>query len=144
MNKKLKIATIVIAFFAIIVIVSFNTIISKTADWEFIQNVGGIKTGIPLKTEDGFYLPVVCNVSGLDSVTIKPITINSALSCVKINVKVDKNNIYLKVITGIAKSQEDDCNCKATRIGFLKKGIYKVYYDDKKTSDHLIGQFEIE
>ncbi len=140
----MKIVSGLIAFLAIIVVVAFNSITRVTADWKLIQDVGGIKTGTPLLTEDGFYLPVVCNVSGLDSVTVKPATINSALSYVKTNVKVEGNNIYLKVIAGLSKSRQKDGNSKAVRIGSLNEGSYQVFYGDKGSTDYLIGQFKIE
>jgi len=140
----MKIVSGLIAFLAIIVVVAFNSITRVTADWKFIQDVGGIKTGTPLLTEDSFYLPVVCNVSGLDSVTVKPTTLNSALCCVRTNAKVEGNNIYLKVIVGPSISGNVDCYCKAVRIGFLKEGSYQVFYEDKESTDHLIGQFKME
>jgi hypothetical protein len=147
MKKTKKIIFGVIAILILILGVlwiAFNVLFRESADWKFIQSVGGIRTEMPLETEDGFYLPVICDVSGYDSVTIKPTIINSAISCLKVKVKIDKNKIYLKVVTGIAISKNDDCICKAVNIGHLEFGTYEVYYVDKSTSEHKIGQFTIE
>jgi len=104
-------------FLTLILFVSFDTFIRQTVDWNFIQKVGGIETETPLGTEDGFYLPVKCNVSGLDSVTIKPTTLNSALSCLKIKSTVNGNTIHLRIVAGLAVTKKSDCNCKTVRVG---------------------------
>jgi hypothetical protein len=143
MKKRFRILSISIVLLALIFSVSFSFFQDKR-DWNFIQMVGGIKIDSPLETEDGFYLPVICNVSGLDSVTIKPKTLNSALSCIKIKSKIDENTIHIIVVTGIAVSENDDCNCKAIPLGFLKSGNYIVYYGEKTSFEHQIGKFTIE
>jgi hypothetical protein len=144
MKKKIRYITIFIALSVLILLILFNTIARKTSDWNFIQSVGGIKIENPLLTENGFYLPVICNVSGLDSITIKPTGLNSALSCIKSKVTIDGNKIYLKVVNGIAFSKRTNCNCKAVNIGYLNEGIYQVYYKASNSDEHLIGQFTIK
>ena len=144
MRKKFKIVFGVLTLFVLVLLVSFETFTRETEDWDFIQKVGGIKTGMPLETEDGFYLPVKCNVSGLDSVTIKPTTLNSALSCLKINTTVNCNSIHLRVIAGLAVTKKSDCNCKSVRVGELKPGNFTVYYGDGSSFEHPIGKFTIE
>jgi len=144
MRKKIIIISSVFVFLTLILLVSFDTFTRQTEDWDFIQKVGGIETETPLETEDGFYLPVKCNVSGLDSVTIKPTTLNSALSCLKIKSTINGNTIHLKVIAGLAVTKKSDCNCKAVRVGDLEPGNYIVYYGDKSSFEHPIGKFTIE
>ena len=144
MRKKFKIVLGVLTLLVLVLLVSFETLTRETEDWDFIQKVGGIRTETPLETEDGFYLPVKCNVSGLDSVTIKPTTLNSALSCLKIKSIVNGNTIHLKVIVGLALTKKSDCNCKAVRVGDLEPGNYIVYYGDESSIEHPIGKFTIE
>ncbi len=60
---------------------------TNKATWNFIQSVGGIKTGTPLYTYDGWYLPIQCDVSGLHEITTQPTNMNSALECAKIDIK---------------------------------------------------------
>ena len=144
MRKKFKIVFGILTLLVLILLVSFVTLTRETENWDFIQKVGGIKTDTPFETENGFYLPVKCNVSGLDSVTIKPTTLNSALSCLKIKSTVNGNTIHLKVIAGLALTKKSDCNCKAVRVGDLEPGNYIVYYGDKSSIEHPIGKFTIE
>lgn len=124
--------------------VSFVVLTKSSRDWNFIQTVGGIKIEDPLETEDGFYLPIICNVSGEDSITLKPTGINSALFCLKTKTKIEGNKIYLTVITGYSIFDELKSKCKAVRIGKLKKGKYLVYYKDKSSDKQQIGEFTID
>lgn len=144
MKRTYKIGMGIALFVSTLLFMSFGIGFNKAVDWEFIQSIGGIKIETPLETENGYYLPVICNVSGTDSITITPTVINSALSCIKIKSKIAENNIHLEVITGVSISKQKDCNCKATNLGWLKSGHYNVYYGDKNSSDHKIGSFYIE
>jgi len=144
MKKKLIILSGAIVLLAIILCISLNLLTRKTADWSFIQSVGGIKIEKPLETEDGYYLPVTCNVSGWDSITIKPTVVNSAIFCIKTKATVDENKIYLTVIKGISIFGGNDSKSKSVRIGSLKKGNYKVYYKDKLKNQYPVGEFTIE
>lgn len=144
MQKKFKVVLIALILLIIVIIISFVSLTRETKDWDFIQKVGGIKTEQPYITEDGYYLPLKCNVSGTDSVTIKPTMVNSSMSCLKIKSIVNGNAIHLKVIAGIPLISKSDCNCKSVQIGELKPGKYHVYYGDKSSFEHPIGGFEIE
>lgn len=143
MKKKLGIILGLIILTTIIFRFSFIKLTRDAKDWTFIQSVGGIKTEKPLETENGFYLPIICNVSGQDSITIKPKGPNSALFCLKTKTTVENNNIYITVITGDPLFETLDCKCKAVNIGKLKSGNYNVFYKDKTTGKHLIGAFSI-
>jgi hypothetical protein len=143
--KKILISVFVFLGLLIVVFIfSFFVLTRKTKDWQFIQSVGGISIEKPLLTEDGLYLPVICNVSGTDSITVKPTMLNSALSCIKIKSYIIGNNIFLKIVTGLVVSKKDNCNCKAISLGYLKQGKYKVYYGKKNSFEHQIGEFVIE
>ena len=142
--KKIIIYLAIIGSVLMISWILFISITRKSADWNFIQNVGGIKTEKPIETEDGYYLPVICNVSGWDSITVKPKAVNSALFCLKTKVKIEENKIYLTVITGIPVFGNSSSKSKAVRLGNLKDGNYKIYYKDKENTEHLIGEFSIE
>ena len=143
MTKSLKFFLTSALLLVIVVCFLFFSFTQKSRDWDFIQKVGGIKTENPLATEDGLYLPVMCNVSGTDSITNKPTLLNSALICKKIRVDHQGNKIYLTVITGLPVLGKATCNCKAVDIGNLDNGSYDVYYKDKSSSEHLIGHFSL-
>src|SRR5688572_29298957 len=49
---------------------AFDMITVSSLTWTDIQRYGGLKIGVPLDTDKGFYLPIICNVSGTDSITI--------------------------------------------------------------------------
>jgi len=144
MNKNFSIIGGLVIIAVIILWISFITLTRSSKDWNFIQRVGGIKTEKPLETEEGFYLPVTCNVSGQDSVTVKPKGLNSALFCLKTKTIITADKIYLTVITGYSLFEKLDRKCKAVRLGKLKPGNYKVFYKDKESGEHLIGEFTID
>ncbi|MFC0879010.1 hypothetical protein ACE01N_20615 [Saccharicrinis sp. FJH2] len=144
MSKKWIIIISAITLLSLTLTFLFFNFTRETAEWDYIQNVGGIKTDTPLETEDGYYLPILCNVSGLDSITVNPTTLNSAISCIKTKVTINKNYIYLKIVTGIATNKNKDCKCKAVSIGDLESGEYKVYYGDVGNLEHEIGTFTVK
>ena len=84
---------------------------------------------------------VICNVSGQDSVTVKPTGINSALFCLE--TKIKENKIYMTVFTGYSLFEKLDCKSKAVRIGKLKAGNYTVLYEDIESGEHQIREFTI-
>ena len=143
MTRTIKILLGTVLLVTIVGYFVFLYFTQESRDWDFIQKVGGIKTENPLETQDGFYLPVICNVSGTDSITVKPTQLNSALVCTNIHVKHINDKIYLTIITGLPISSYKTCNCKAVNIGRLKNGLYKVYYKDKSSTEHEIGQFDV-
>lgn len=142
--KKLGISLLILVSFLLIGWLLFDSLTRKSADWNFIQNVGGIKIEKPIETEDGYYLPIICNVSGWDSITVKPKGANSALFCLKTKVKIEDNKIYLTVVTGISIFGNNSSKAKAVGLGNIKDGNYKIYYKDKEKREHLIGEFSIE
>jgi len=144
MNKKFSIIGGLVILTVIILWISFITLTRSSKDWNFVQRVGGIKTEKPLETEDGFYLHVTCNVSGQDSVTVKPKGLNSALFCLKTKTIITDDKIYLTVITGYSMFEKLNTKCKAVRLGKLKPGNYKVFYIDNESGEHRIGEFTID
>jgi hypothetical protein len=139
MSKTIKISLALFPLLTITGYVLFIQVTPPAQDWNFIQKVGGIQTENPIDTQDGSYLPVVCNISGIDSITFKPTQMNSAISCKTIKVERVGNNIYQTVITGLLNSKNTNCNCKAPNIGRFGHESYK----DNSSSEHQIGQFNL-
>jgi hypothetical protein len=129
---------------SILFIIGFSSQIAlaEKMDWTFIQSIGGISVGVPLRTEDGFYLPIDCDVSGLKQVTVKPTTINSALVCSKVYVSIKGNNIYITISTGLPGGRENS-QCSAVKIGYPESGDYAVFYKDPKGPTYEIGKIKI-
>jgi hypothetical protein len=117
----------------------FEMITVQKLSWKEIQSYGGIKIEQPLESEDGYHLPVVCNVSGLDSTTRRPTALSSYNVYKRTKVKIDDHMIYLTVSISGPLFNDNGNQCKAVKIGKLEHGHYLVYY----TSGELIGEFNI-
>jgi hypothetical protein len=131
--------------FLLLVIIFFKQITLHKRSWNFIQQVGGIKIEKPLWTEDGLYLPIICNVSGLDSITTRPTTLNSGLICADSKVSVVGNKIYITIVTGLISFNDGYRKSRAANIGDkLQSGHYFVYYKDETSVTNLIGEFNLE
>jgi len=131
-----------------VVVISFvagcSLPLRETRDWSFIQSVGGISIGQPVSTQDGWYLPVYCDVSGLKKTTIKPTQLNSALVCRKALTSRDNQTILISVQTGVVGDGPETSSCRAVNIGNLGKGRYSIKYKDPNGTTHEVGSIEIE
>lgn len=62
---------------------------ADSESWSFVQSVGGIAVETPTLLTWGWVLPVRADVSGLQAVTTKPTTLNSALVCEETGVQFE-------------------------------------------------------
>jgi hypothetical protein len=93
-----------------------------------IQSVGGLRVDEPVRQPDGsVFLPVVCNISGLDTITVKPIMINSAWVVKKIAVKCRKDRIQIQVVTCVADNKHTSVT-RGVVLGEMPAGTYQVEY----------------
>ena len=105
-----------------------SLITSRGQSWETIQSMGGLRVNDPVMRDDGtFFLPVVCNVSGLDTITVKPTAINSALVVRKIATRIKKHTIQIQIVTCVVDNRHTSCT-KGVEIGSLQRGTYQVEY----------------
>ena len=73
---------------------------SEPRDWTFIQQVGGLTVGAPQRQDHGTYrLPIRCDVSGLQAITVKPTLLNSALAVRETRAAVRGQTIQLWIVT---------------------------------------------
>jgi hypothetical protein len=128
---------------ALFLVVGCSLAFRETRDWSFIQSVGGISVGQPVSTQDGWYLPVNCDVSGLQTTTVKPTQLNSALVCYKVLATGDNQTIFISVQTSVAGSGPGTSSCRAVNIGNLRKGRYSIRYKDPNGMSHEVGSIEI-
>ncbi len=133
-----------ILFLLIISITACKDVTTKLQNWDFIQSVGGMKLGTPLKTQDGWYLPIICDVSGTTKITVKPQTLNSALKCLKLHAERDEKKIYITISTGVGDSNFSSAKCNAVNIGYMEDGQYEVLYQDDEKNSHLIDKINIK
>jgi hypothetical protein len=113
---------------------------SHLATWDFIQSVGGIRVGNPEKKGDNSWaLPVVCDVSGLTTVTQKPTTMNSALVVTKMLYKVSGKEIRISVVVNTPLSSSRTSRCSEIAMGTTSAGEYKVLYQESSKVTHALG-----
>ena len=108
--------------------ISASVVASRAQDWGMVQSVGGLRVDDPIKHEDETtFLPVICNVSGLETITVKPQTLNSALVVRKIAAKVKANAIRIQIITGVADNRHN-ARTSGVNLGKVPPGRYAVEY----------------
>jgi hypothetical protein len=111
--------------------------------WSFVQAVGGIEIGTPFKDEKGWTLPVRADVSGLQTITSKPTTLNSGLSCQSVEASIKDHSIYLKILTSLA-GRGRSSQCPPTLLGQITAGKYAVFYRGPNEPAVAIGNLTIE
>lgn len=117
---------------------------SHVASWEFIQSVGGIRLGKPEKKENGSWvLPVVCDVSGLTTVTHKPTTMNSGLVVNQMLYQVSGSEIRISVILNTPLSTSRTSRCTHVNLSDINTGEYRVLYEEPNRSTHALGNITI-
>jgi len=108
--------------------------------WEFMESVGGVAIGTPSRTPLGTtFLPVICDVSGLTTITQIPTAINSALVVAGIDAKVDGRQILITVGTGLP-SETTTSSCSGVDLGEIPAGDYQVFYYNTGQDKHLLGE----
>jgi len=101
---------------------------SHEQSWDMVQSVGGLRVGNPITQADGtVFLPVICNVSGLETITVKPTMLNSALVVREIAVKCGKDRIQIRVVTCVVDNKHTPYT-KGVDLGRMKDGAYQVEY----------------
>lgn len=138
MNLKLKII-LSIAGLLLLAPFVFDIVTVEKLSWKQVQGYGGIKIERPLEGEDGYHLPLICDVSGLDSTTVRSTAFSSYNIFKRTKVKIDGHMIYLTVSVSGKFFKDDSPKCKAVKLGKLEHGHYLVYY----ASGELIGEFYI-
>ncbi len=101
--------------------------IVEQKSWAFVQSVGGFSIGVPFQNQHGWILPVHGDVSGLQTITVKPSTLNSGLSCHSTKAVIEGNAIFLTVITSVAGGGRNSA-CPPALLGQPSAGKYAVFY----------------
>lgn len=126
MNRKL--AMLVLAPLLAGCVSCAGLLTAQGQPWGMIQSVGGLRVDDPAVQADGTtYLPVLCNVSGLDTITVKPTAMNSVLVVRKIAVKRRKEKIQIQVVTCVVDNKHTSV-AKGVSLGKMPEGTYQVEY----------------
>ena len=121
--------------------IAHSGLLSVERDWAFIQSVGGIEVARPQVVEGRRILPVNCDVSGAQNFTVKPTTINSALTVAEIKSIVKEKQIHLTVVTGLGGKSS---KCPAINLDGIKNGSYAVFYQSPNGKLNKIGDVKID
>lgn len=113
---------------------------SHVASWDFIQSVGGIRVGEPEKKGTASWaLPVVCDVSGLTTVTQKPTAMNSGLVVTRMLHQVAGDDIHISVVVNTPASSSRTSRCAEIVVSGAKAGEYRVLYEEQDKTRHALG-----
>ena len=142
----MKTTTLLLGILAIITssyagIGSFLT--QKKADWDFIQQTGGIELTESRQEKNLTYLKLKYDVSGLTTVTRKPETLNSGLAVRNIGIEKKGENIFLFVNTSTPDRSTSSEIIHEVKIEDLEEGLYSVFYGDKPDPQKKIGEFTV-
>ena len=117
-------------------------VLAGAEGWNFVQSVGGLAIAAPSHGAGGWNLPVRANVSGLEAVTNKPTTLNSALICERTNASVEGRNIYLTIVSGLARANAS-VRCPPASLGELPPGKYQVFYRGPGETAIPVGEVSV-
>jgi hypothetical protein len=114
-------------------------------DWDFIQNVGGLEVSDPeYKLGEGWYLPVKCDVSGLQFITTKPTALNSTLATKGVKAQVKDNKIQIWVISCLVSKNHPNPVTRGVQLKNIKNGKYQIEYLNKDGTSVLIKEVEFK
>ena len=116
--------------------------IGGIASWKFVQSVGGLSIGDPVRDALGWTLPVRANVSGLTKVTVQPTSLNSGIACLETRAMVEGSTIFISIVTGAAGVGRV-ARCPPAVLGQLAPGRYSVVYRGKDSSQGSVGSIVI-
>lgn len=108
-----------------------------------MQSVGGLRVDAPVVEADGStYLPLLCDVSGLQTITVKPTAMNSSQVVRQIVVQRRKEKIQLQVVTGVADNQRASV-VRGVSLGRVPEGEYPLEYLNPDRSTVMLKEVKI-
>lgn len=121
-----------------------SLITSHGQPWEMVQSVGGLRVDNPVTQANGtVFLPVICNVSGFETITVKPTMLNSALVVRKIAVKHRTDKIQIQVVTCVVDNKHTSAT-KGVDLGKVKKATYLVEYLNPDGTTVTLREIEVK
>jgi hypothetical protein len=116
---------------------------SKRASWELIESAGGMALGEPERVSpDKVYLPVRCDVSGLQAITHQPTTLNSGMIVKRVDAKVQRRNINISIEIG-AGGKGGFSQCQGVELRNLASGPYDVFYAGPGGQKHKLATIRV-
>lgn len=127
----------------IVPMISEASLFGTERSWEFMQSVGGIALGKPDRGGEAWRLPLQCDVSGLQSFTVKSTMLNSALVWADTDTRIENQDILITVETGLTGAGKSPI-CGSANLGNIKPGKYRVMYRDPDGKMHFVGEIKVE
>jgi hypothetical protein len=109
---------------------------SKSQDWTFIQETGGIRVGAPIEKDGKQVLPVDYWPNG-----------NSGLAVRRINLTRKEtpngdDQIIIQVVTQLVEKGADTAKIHYVDLTGIPPGRYEVYYEGKPEYERLLAQID--
>ena len=119
-----------------------SSIFSSSRDWQFIQSVGGLAIGTPHRNDrKHVILPIRCDISGTETITVHPTTGYSGLACDLPAVHVHSTNVFITVRTTLPGKR--DARCPPADLGKLAGGDYSVFYLCPDGTHEPLGSIQV-
>ena len=111
-------------------------------DYSFIEQVGGI--AVIGQSDDPDFLEIRVNVSGLETIAVKPTTLNSALAVKSVKSEIDGSKINIYVVTTLVSDNNPNFTASKVNIGGANKGLNQVFYLNKDGSVVKLKDVDIQ
>jgi hypothetical protein len=122
--------------------VAMGFLMARDENWAFVQSVGGISIGEPVREGSGWILPVRADLSGFSKITVQPTAHNSGMACRETRATVTRNTILLVVVSTVAGDGRE-ARCPPAHLGALTPGTYSVAYGAAPESAVALGSVVI-
>lgn len=114
----------------------------KEQPWSFVTATGGLELGSPVSVDGRWELPIRANVSGLETITLAPTTMNSGLVCDETRTRVEGRDIFLLIVTTLPHG-EASARCPAAKLGALESGRYDILYGSHRAESVRLGTIDL-
>ena len=117
-------------------------VLAEERPWSFVTAVGGLEVGTPVRSNETWLLPVRADVSGLQAITNRPTTLNSAVVCEAVKAHFQGQDIFLILETTVAHDAATS-RCPAAKLGKLAGGHYDVWYGASRAEGISLGTVDV-
>jgi hypothetical protein len=103
--------------------------------WREIEDLGGLSIGSVKHLDDGrLQIQVLCNVAGVDSITVRPRTMNSGLGVTRVVAVVEDDLLLITVFAGPGASAQ----CTDVTVRYSGRFLRTAYRNPDR-SQHDFG-----
>jgi len=104
---------------------------SEARDWQFVQNSGGIRIGLPVEREGRLFLPIEYWPEG-----------NSGFAVRKVTLRREGARLVVLVYTQLVEKGAATGRVHYASLNGVPAGSYDVYYEGVEPTKHL-GRIEV-